>query len=458
MGNDQIDPTKTGRSEQLRGSAGVSAVWKLRPVFMADVGIVQADAKILRGVGALTIGRGTPTIVVSRRLFLDDNRVSREQAHVYLEGSRALVKDLESKNGTDVNGRSLRPGEPCELSDGDVLRCGDSFLVVRHEPASAPDTPITALIGVSQAACKMRSDIASYARADDAVLLLGETGTGKGAAAEALHALSGRPGSFVAVNCAAVPESLAEGMFFGVKRGAYTGAVEQAGYFGEAHNGTLLLDEIGDLPIDMQPKLLRAIEKKQVAPLGQGRLIDSDVRLIAATNRDLKAALSASSFRADLYHRVAGIIVHLPPLRERREDILILAAHLAKGDFRPSPALAAAMLSYAFPGNVREVGNLVGRVRAGGEGGVVASLSAQPYTPPAAPADVSSDQATQFAPWKHGDPAPTRDRIVALLKRYRGKLSLIESEIGYSRRQFSRWVAQYGLDVAAFKSPGDPAD
>ena len=234
MGNERIESTQTGRSDQfLLEAATVESVWKLRPVYMADVGIVQAEAKILRSGGSLTIGRGRSTMGLSRRLFLDDNRVSREQAHVYLDGSRLLVKDLDSKNGTDVNGRQLRSGELCELSDGDVLRCADSFLVVRHEPATAPDTPIPALVGVSQAACKIRSAVASHAVGESALLVLGETGTGKDAVAEALHARSGRPGKYVAVNCAAVPATLAEGMFFGVKRGAFTGAVEQAGYFSD---------------------------------------------------------------------------------------------------------------------------------------------------------------------------------------------------------------------------------
>ena len=167
-------------------------------------------------------------------------------------------------------------------------------------------------------------------------------------------------------------------------------------------------------------------------------------------------ALRSSSFRQDLYHRLAGVIVHLPPLRERREDILILAAHLAKGDFRPSPALAAAMLYYSFSGNVREVGNLVGRVREAGEGAALASI--KPPLPQDAAAAGSSDQGTRLSPWKPGEPAPPRTQIVALLTTFRGKLSKIESEIGYSRRQFARWAAQYGLDVAAFKSPGDPAE
>ena len=225
MGNERIESTQTGRSGQFLEAGSVESVWKLRPVYMAGAGIVQAEAKILRRGGSLTIGRGSSTMGLSRRLFLDDNRVSREQAHVYLEDSRARVKDLDSKNGTDVNGRPLRSGQLYELSDGDVLRCGDSFLIVRHEPASAPDTPIPALVGVSQAACKMRRVVASHAIGESALLLLGETGTGKDALSEALHARSGRPGKYVAVNCAAIPSTLAEGMFFGVKRGAFTGAI-----------------------------------------------------------------------------------------------------------------------------------------------------------------------------------------------------------------------------------------
>src|SRR5262249_11945036 len=147
------------------------------------------------------------------------------------------------------------------------------------------------------------------------VLLLGETGTGKGVAAAGIHALSHRTGPFVAVNCAALPPTLAEGLLFGVKKGAYTGAVEQAGFFAQAHNGTLFLDEIGDLPLDLQPKLLHAIETKQITPLGHGTPIACDSRILTATNRDLGTAVDAGLFREDLYYRLAGIALPLPTLR-----------------------------------------------------------------------------------------------------------------------------------------------
>jgi DNA-binding NtrC family response regulator len=452
------EQTATGRSKAPQDPAAAPSVWKLRVVYVAGVGITQTAANSLRGLGPLTIARGPSTKIAGCRQFLTDSRVSREHARVYLQDSRALVEDLGSKNGTDVNGCRLRTGEACALADGDVLRVGDSFLVVRREPSTVPDVAIPALVGLSQAACELRSALASCAATDCSVLLLGETGTGKEVAAAAIHTLSRRPGKFVSVNCAAIPATLAEGMFFGVKKGAYTGAIEHAGFFGEARDGTLFLDEVGDLPLDLQPKLLRAISTKQATPLGQAQPIDCDARIIAATNRDLTPALHAGSFRQDLYHRLAGLEVRLPTLRQRSEDILLLAAHLDNGDFRPSPALAAAMLSYPFPGNVREVANMVCRVRAVGEAKVISSLSSQPSRPDAVLLASANGKAPRPAPpWTSGDPPPTREEIAALLTRYDGNLSRIETEIGYSRRQFGRWMERYGLETAPrrrLSSPG----
>lgn len=450
MDSARIESTKTGRRDEPRGSSPEPSVWKLRVVYAADGGIVQEEARSLRGRGPLTIGRCRPD--AGRGVELADERVSREHARICLDGSAAFVEDLGSKNGTDLNGRPLRAGERYALADGDVLRVGDSFLVVRYEPRTVADASISSLVGVSQAARALRSTIARFAPEDCTVLLSGATGTGKGAAAAAIHTLSRRPGKFVDVNCATVPATLAEGLFFGVKKGVFTGAVEQAGFFAESRNGTLFLDEIGELPIDVQPKLLQTVETKHARPLGPGEPIPCNARIIAATNRDLATALRAGSFREDLYHRLADIVIHLPPLRERREDVLLLAAHLHGSGFQPSPALVSALLSYPFPGNVRELAKIVFRVRAHGEATELASLTAQ--TPNAsAPRPGSHSVATSRppSPWTSGDPPPTRDEIVALLTRYHGSLNRIEAEIGYSRRQFGRWIEHYGIDLTAYR-------
>ena len=213
--------------------------------------------------------------------------------------------------------------------------------------------------------------VRAVADSDASVLLLGESGTGKELVARALHwSSSRRAGPFVAVNCAAVPESLLESELFGHEKGAFTGADRKhVGLFAAAHGGTLFLDEVGDLPLAMQAKLLRAIQEKAVRPVGGAELVQLDLRLVTATNRDLVALVPEGKFREDLYYRLAVIPIRLPALRERAEDIPLLAEHfLRDAERRLGKHLAgyaadalAWMREYRWPGNVRELENVVER-------------------------------------------------------------------------------------------------
>jgi transcriptional regulator with GAF, ATPase, and Fis domain len=203
------------------------------------------------------------------------------------------------------------------------------------------------------------------------VLLLGETGTGKELVARAIHRRSARAsGKFVALNCAALPATLVESELFGRERGAFTGAhSSQAGRFELAHRGTLFLDEVGDLPIELQPKLLRVLQEGQLERLGSTRTVDVDVRVIAATNRDLTDEVRQNRFRDDLYYRLNVFPITLPSLRERREDIPLLAQHLANRFARSLPkpmktipdSVARALQQYEWPGNIRELENVIQR-------------------------------------------------------------------------------------------------
>jgi DNA-binding NtrC family response regulator len=419
---------------------------------------VRAEAKPVRGQAPLVIGRGDSTTVTGRRIFLQDTRVSREHAQIYLQAKGAMVEDLGSKNGTDVNGHRLQPRAPHALSDGDVLRVGDSFLLLRHEPGTIPDAPIPSLLGISQVASRLRCAVARCTQSDAAVLVLGETGTGKEVVAQAIHNLSGRSGELVAVNCAALPATLAEAQFFGVLRGAYTGAVEQAGFFGEAHQGTLFLDEVGDLPIEIQPKLLRAIETREVTPLGSTRPVPWDVRVVAATNQDLEAALKARTFRPDLYARLASVIVRPPLLRERREDILLLLQHFGGAALRPSPRLVAALLSYAFPLNVRELGHVAAGLRMGSEEEEIRRLEFSPQES-GSPASIRAvPRASSISPSpevKRSSSMPTREELMGLLSQYQGSLRRIEKEHGYPRRNLRRWAERYGIDLHQYRPDPD---
>jgi sigma-54-specific transcriptional regulator len=202
------------------------------------------------------------------------------------------------------------------------------------------------------------------------VLIIGETGTGKELAARFLHEHSHRPGPFVAVNCASFSESLVEAELFGHEAGAFTGAQQaRAGWFEAAHTGTLFLDEIGDMPVYLQAKLLRVLQERQVVRLGSRKSSTVDVRVIAATNTDLEAAVDARQFRRDLYYRLNVASVRLPPLRERRQDILPLAQHfielyrrkLGSHALTATAATEQALLAYDWPGNIRELENVIHR-------------------------------------------------------------------------------------------------
>jgi two-component system response regulator PilR (NtrC family) len=233
------------------------------------------------------------------------------------------------------------------------------------------------LVGESSAMRVVKDRIAKVARSMAPVLVRGESGTGKELAARALHACSHRAaGPFVAVNCSAIPENLLEAEFFGARKGAYTGAAQdREGYFHAAAGGTLFLDEIGDLPLAMQSKLLRAIQERQVRPIGGTQEEAVDVRIVSATHKDLVADVKAGHFRQDLFYRLDVIEIDIPPLRERREDLpalcVALMARIAAESGQPNPALAPealdALCEHPLPGNVRELENLLHRALALGE-------------------------------------------------------------------------------------------
>ena len=238
-------------------------------------------------------------------------------------------------------------------------------------PAEAP-VPEGEMVGASAALREVQKTIGRLADSDATVLITGETGTGKEVVARALHRHGRRAGGpFVAVNCAAIPAELLESLLFGHVRGAFTGAVaDRAGSFREADGGTLFLDEIGDMPAAMQAKLLRVLGDRTVTPVG-GRPVAVDVRVLAATHRDLQRAVREGGFREDLFYRLGVVPLHLPPLRERLADIVPLAEHVLALSAGPggvpkrlSPAAAARLIEHPWPGNVRELRNAMERVAA----------------------------------------------------------------------------------------------
>ncbi|HYE34985.1 sigma-54 dependent transcriptional regulator [Methylocaldum sp.] len=234
------------------------------------------------------------------------------------------------------------------------------------------------LLGDSQAMREIRSKISKLARNQAPIFISGESGTGKELVARLIHTMGPRAEKpFVAVNCGAIPHDLMESEFFGHKKGSFTGAVgDKQGLFQAAHGGTLFLDEVADLPLSLQVKLLRAIQEKSIRPLGEPREIPVDVRIVSATHKNLAEMVRNGDFRQDLFYRINVIEMHVPPLRERRSDIPVLADHIlaklaaAGRDTKAelTPEASTALLSYPFPGNVRELENILERAVALCEG------------------------------------------------------------------------------------------
>ena len=254
-------------------------------------------------------------------------------------------------------------------------------LLAEAEPASAPPENLGELVGVGPIMRKINALIGKVSRADSTVLLTGESGTGKEVVARLIHRYSDRSkGPFVAVNCGALPETLLESELFGFEKGAFTGASAlKRGLFEEAGGGILFLDEIGEMPLSLQVKLLRVLQERRMRRLGATEERPVDVRVIAATNRDLLARTQAGAFREDLFYRLNILQIELPPLRERPEDLPVLAEHfirracqrLGKPPMQLHPDAMAQLLDYGYPGNVRELENLMERCVALNPGGPI---------------------------------------------------------------------------------------
>lgn len=295
-----------------------------------------------------------------------------------------LTKPVDLKQFRSVVASAVQ-GTRTLLGDSQQLAPLTTSSVARDAPrgelrqSQVDLTALDRLVGQSASMQSVKARIVKVAGSMAPVLIQGESGTGKELVARAVHACSHRSsGPFVAVNCGAIPENLLEAEFFGARKGAYTGATQdREGYFQAAKGGTLFLDEIGDLPLAMQSKLLRAIQERTVRPLGSSQEEGSDVRVVSASHKDLGTAVETGDFRQDLFYRLNVIVVKIPPLRDRPEDLPDLCAALLTRICRESgfhvpvmaPALLSQLRSYAFAGNVRELENILHRAVALSDGG-----------------------------------------------------------------------------------------
>lgn len=329
--------------------------------------VTGADRGIERVSDGAEFSIGT---AASNHMVLTDRAVSRHHCVINATEKGFFLQDQGSRNGTIVGGLHV---EKAYLGPGTVLKLGDS--VLRFDALSdeivealSEEERFGRILGHSTAMRRLFAALPRIAASDSTVLLEGETGTGKGLLAEVIHQKSARAkGPFVVIDCSAIPPSLIEAELFGHGKGAFTNALHaRPGVFEAAAGGTVLLDELGEMPLDMQPKLLRALEERIVRRIGTLDPIRLDVRILAATNRDLRQEVNRGAFRADLYYRLNIVRIRLPPLRERREDIPLLIAHFYQqfarsGDPRPTEEFVSALVKQDWPGNVRELRGCIER-------------------------------------------------------------------------------------------------
>jgi two-component system, NtrC family, nitrogen regulation response regulator GlnG len=398
----------------------------------------------------LVIERGAYVIGQSRTcdLALEDGQVSRRHAEIRVEAQGLLLRDLGSKNGTFVHGTRITEAW---LQAGSIIRIGGTRLQIAgiEAPPRSQATSFGPLLGGSVAMRRLYDMLERIAQTDVAVLIEGETGTGKDVCARAIHRASARAEQpFVVCDLASMSGSLIESELFGHVKGAFTGAIaDKQGLFAAADRGTIFIDEIGELEVTAQPRLLRALEQHEVRPVGGTSYHKVDARTIAATNRDLSREITAQRFRADLYHRLAVVTLRLPPLRERREDIPQLVESFLGGRALPR-ASAELLMSYDWPGNVRELRNVVERaVALVGETGELdpsAFLMSTPPPPRAAWPALGAD----------GDFFATKDRLIAewerrylveLLERSGGNVSDASRNSGIGRSYLHRLMRKHKL-------------
>ena len=447
-------------------------------------------------------------------LRIPDRRMSSDHGRLVRRAPGWLLDDPASKNGAIVDGVVTRW---MTVGDGALVELGHTFFVFRaaaverEAPADLRDRERAAggsvLDTFDGALIERYRMLVRIAPAEVSVLLQGETGTGKELVAHALHERSGRTGAFIAVNCGALPASLIEAELFGHRRGAFTGAVtERLGLVRSAHGGTLFLDEVGELPIASQAAFLRVLQEREVVPIGVDHAVKVDVRLCAATLRDLESLVESGQFRRDLYARLFGLTIELPPLRDRRCDLGILIRRLLAelpggAQVRLAPAALRALLRYGWPLNIRELDKVLATavalatsggtdpvidlehlpdaIRRAGPGAPISpapaavspggAASAPPAAPDARPgaadpADAagivigSSGAGTASPPQSAaGEPGARtaddelRDQLVGLLTLHRGNVRAVSHVLGVRRTQVYRWLRRLSLDVAAFR-------
>jgi DNA-binding NtrC family response regulator len=424
--------------------AGLSApTFKVRVVAGRDAGAEAASTD-----GRLTVGSGADCALV-----LHDRTVSTYHAELVATSVGLLLRDLGSTNGTLVGSIQVREAllrEPAEIDVGRT-RLALSFGAERAPVEAAEATSFGRMIGGSAPMRAVHAVLARAAPTAAPVLITGESGTGKELAARAVHDASPRAGGpFEVVDCGGLPPTLIESALFGHRRGAFTGATgDVTGAFERADGGTLFLDELGELPLELQPKLLRVLAEGEVRAVGSTTVRKVDVRVVAATNRDLRAEVNAGRFRADLFYRLAVIQVRMPPLSARLDDLPDICRELLRRIGRElklstpgevDPETLARLRRHAWPGNVRELRNHL-------EQWVI--LQTAPSLEPAAPAAASLTEGLTTLPWRDAKAALIdrfeRDYLREVLEATGGNVAEAARRAGVNRVTFFRTINRTGL-------------
>jgi transcriptional regulator with PAS, ATPase and Fis domain len=444
---------KADATEEVQDSDGPLG-WRLLIIGPSSVRSVTLPDR-----GVLTIGRAEPA-----QLVLEDRSISRCHVEIEVSAAQGLtlsLRDLGSSNGTRLRGERIASNSVSDFAPGEVIEIGKTLLVVQRggEPVAqqpvprAPESRDALADSEARVMDRLRELIDRIAPTDISILILGETGVGKEVTAKRVHARSARSGDpFLALNCGALSDALLESELFGHEKGAFTGAAAtKKGLLEMAQGGTVFLDEIGEMPKALQVKFLRVLEDRQVRRVGGLDARRIDVRFVSATHRDLDQLVHAGDFRQDLFYRLNGISLFIPPLRERKSEILPLAEAFARGaadrNGRPSPEITPParerLLKHAWPGNIRELRNVIDRAVALSSDGPIdvehlidlgrATLPPSRDEPPEAP--LLPDALKEVE----------RRRILEALDRCGGNQSRAAELLGISRKVLMTRLDAYGI-------------